>query len=404
MNASARKLCGGFLLGILVMHCPREAAAQQAASTLTLLRNAAQSILDGDLGQAEKELQSVLAQDPGEYHALNFLGVIRAHQHREKDAEALFQQVIARKPEFAGVHVNLGLLYVQIKRDEDAASQFEEALRLDPARTDALAPLLSVLRTRARIAVETGSLEKGLALLLRARKASPQDPDVLFDLGMTELQMSLLPDAERAFEDALAARKDDPQVLYALGRDQIEMAKFLEAKVSFERFLQLRPDDASGHYAIGLVLRSLQQSSEARLHFEKSVSLQPAQTEAYFQLGLLDLEGKQVESAVTEFDHVLQRDAKHSGALYGMGRVAFEKRDYPNAIAEFERAIGSDASLREAHYYLGLSYARAGRKEDSEKELETATQLEHEEVEKHRVVFKILNSNDSVPGATATPK
>jgi tetratricopeptide (TPR) repeat protein len=396
MNLSASKFRVAVLVSIILVICPVAGLAQSSA-TMGLLKGAAQSILAGDLQKAEAEIQSVLAADPNEYHALNFLGVVRAQQHREAEAERLFKRVIAEKPEFAGVHVNLGLLYTQTKQDEDAVSQFQEALRLDPSRSDARSALVNSLRAQARTAVQAGSLEKGLALLLQARKASPQDPDVLFEFGMTALQMSLLPDAIQAFQDALTLRKNDPSVLYALGRAQIGLAEFPQAKASFEQFLQVRPDDASGHYAMGLVQQSLQQTAEARLHFEKSVQLQPVQTESYFQLGLMDLEQRELDGAATRFERVLERDPQHAGALFGMGRIDFEKRDYLHAVPLMRRAIASEPSLRQAHYYLGLSYARLGRKDDSDKELETASRLERAEVEKHRIVLKILDSKDALP-------
>jgi tetratricopeptide (TPR) repeat protein len=404
MITSSRTLRILFLLGALVHQCSVQAAAQDSAGNFSLIKDAAQAIVAGDLARAETELLVVLGRSPREYRAANLLGVIRAQQHREPEAEKLFKQVIEQKPDFAGAHVNLGMLYAQTEREDDAVAQFREALRLDPKRTDALSALLNVLRAQARAAVKSGNLEKGLALLLQARKDSPRDADVLFEFGMTALQMSLLPDAIQAFQDELAVRKDDPDALYALGRAQIGMAQYPDARASFERFLQLRSEDASGQYALGLVLQSLQQSAEARLHFEKSVALQPVQTESYFQLGLIDLDEKQLDSSLNLFNRVLQRDAKHAGALFGKGRVAFEKREYQDAANLFERAIASDASLRQAHYYLGLSYARLGRKDDSEKELQTASQLEHEEVEKHRVVLKILNLDESPPAGADQPK
>src|ERR1019366_1896024 len=142
----------------------------------------------GDLGRAETALQIVLGRSPGEYRASNLLGVVRAQQHREPEAEKLFKQVIEQKPDFAGAHVNLGMLYAQTEREDDAVAQFREVLRLDPKRTDALSALLNVLRAQARTAVKAGNLEKGLALLLQARKDSPQDADVLFEFGMIALQ------------------------------------------------------------------------------------------------------------------------------------------------------------------------------------------------------------------------
>jgi len=51
-------------------------------------------------------------------------------------------------------------------------------------------------------------------------------------------------------------------------------------------------------------------------------------------------------------------------------------------------------SLREAHYYLGLTFARMGRKQESDAQLQIATRLEHDEVEKHRTIFRIEDSED----------
>jgi tetratricopeptide (TPR) repeat protein len=154
---------------------------------------------------------------------------------------------------------------------------------------------------------------------------------------------------------------------------------------------------------MGLVQQSLEQTADARLHFEKSVQLQPVQTESYFQLGLIDLEQKELGAAAKRFERVLERDSQHAGALLGMGRIAFEKKDYLNAVPMLRRALASDASLRQAHYYLGLSYARLGRKDDSDKELETASRLEREEVEKHRIVLRILDSKDAPPSGVSLP-
>jgi len=321
----------------------------------------------GNLERAERELQLVLATNPGEYRALNFLGIVRAQQHREAEAERLFKQVIERKPDFASAHVNLGLLYVQTSRTDDAVPQFQEALRLDPARTDARNAVLGVWRGQARAALNTQDYEKALSVLIEARKVAPEDPDVLFEFGTIALRMSLFPDAVQAFQEALTKRKDEPTAIYGLGRAQIGLARFQDARATFERYLQLRHDDASAHYALGFALQALQENPEARYHFEQSIALQPVQTEAYLQLGLLDLDENNLDAAGSRFHHVLERDPKHSGALTGMGRVAFQRKDYQNAADFLHRAIAANSSERQAHYYLGMTYSRLDRKAESER-------------------------------------
>jgi tetratricopeptide (TPR) repeat protein len=396
MTAFAPKFLVLLLFGVSCLPSFDPAAAQTAAtqSNFALIKDAAESIAAGDLQKAETELKTVLAANPSEFRAMSLLGVVRAQQHREAEAEQLFKQAIQQKPDFASAHVDLGLLYVQINRGSDAVPEFQEALRIDPGRSDALSSLLNVWRAQARDALRSGDLEKALAVLIQAHKMAPQDADGTFEFGMVALRMSLLPDAIQAFQEVLSVRKDDPGALYGLGRAQIELSKYQEARESFERYVQLRPKDASGHYALGFALQALQQTPEARRQFEHSIELQPMQTESYFQLGLMDLEGNNLESAASRFNRVLERDPKHAGALTGMGRVEFQRKDYQKAVELLQSAIASDPSLREAHYYLGMSYARLGKKDDSEKELQLASQLEHEEVEKRRVVIKILDSND----------
>ncbi len=223
------------------------------------------------------------------------------------------------------------------------------------------------------------------------RRVSPNDPDVLFDFGMVALRMSLFPDAVQAFQEALTLRKDYGNALYGLGRAQMGLDKYQEAHEAFARFVQLHPQDASGHYALGMTLQALQRSDEARSEYEKSIQLRSDQTECYFQLGLMDIDSGDLKSAAERFSRVLKQDPHHAGALTGAGRVAFQGKDYTKSAELLQSAVAAEPTLREAHYYLGLTYARLGRKADSEAELQTASQLEKEDVQKHRTVFKIID-------------
>jgi tetratricopeptide (TPR) repeat protein len=370
--------------------------------TLPLLQDAAQSIAAGKLDRAENELQTVLKTRPAEFRALNLLGIVRAQQHREPEAEEFFKRAIAIKPDFTSAHTSLGMLYVQMSRPDEAIPQLKEALRLDPGRDDAAAALSEVWRSQAHVAVQQGDPEKALSLLIDARKITPSDVDVLFDFGMVALRMSLFPDAVQAFQQTLSIRKDYGNALYGLGRAQMALDQYSEAQESFAHFVQLHPQDASGHYALGMTLQALQRSDEARSEYEKSIQLKPEQTECYFQLGRMDLDAGDLKSAARRFSRVLNQDPRHAGALTGAGRAAFQGKDYSKAVELLQSAVAADASLRETHYYLGLSFARLGRAEDSERELQTASQLEKDDVQKHRTVFKIIAPEEANTSEKAT--
>jgi tetratricopeptide (TPR) repeat protein len=387
-------LCLDFLVFFLLLPAIVRAQSPSTTPSIPTSKQAAAALAAGDLNRAESELQAILHATPTDVHALNLLAIVRVQQKREAEAEVLFKQAIAVQPDFAGAQAGLGLLYAQMGKNDLAIPALEESARLDPERKDVQAVLISIWRGQAHEAAEHNDLEKAIALLINARKMNPADADLQYEFGMVALRMSLFPDAIAAFGQALKLQADDAPALYGLGRAEMSVSRFDDAQQAFEHYVQLRPADASGHYARGFALQALQRTSDARAEYERSIVLQPLQTESYFQLGLIELEAGNAGAAMEKFEQVVKRAPAHAGALTGLGRVRFQEKDYAGAAAYFEKAIASNPTLREAHYYLGLTDSRLGRKEESEKELQIASRLEHEEVEKHQTVLKIIDPDE----------
>jgi tetratricopeptide (TPR) repeat protein len=358
-------------------------------SVKSRLQDAAQAISAGKLEQAETELRSALQSSPEDIRALDLLGVIRTLQHREPQAEELFSKVVQNNPTFAPGRAHLGLLYLQLGRSQEAVSQLREALRIDPARTDASNALVHILQDQSQAAVDGGDLEKALALVNEARGYAPDNPDLQFGFGMLALRLSLQQDAIKAFQRTLQLRRNDPLALYDLGRAFMGISKFDEARQQFAEYVKVRPEDPSGYCALGMTLAALERAPEARTEFERSIELAPAQTESYYRLGSLELQSGELESAAQNFRRVIDREPTHAPAFAGLGKIAFEQKHYAQAISLLQQAIADDSSIREAHYYLGLTFARVGRKQESETQLGFAIKLEQEESQHRRTEFRI---------------
>jgi tetratricopeptide (TPR) repeat protein len=359
------------------------------SSTMSLLQDAAQAMTAGKLTRAETDLLTVLRTAPDDYRALDLLGVVRVLQHRDAEAEQFFRRAVQKEADFAPAHAHLGLLYLQKGRADDAVPQLREALRIDSARTDASDALVHILRDQSKTAAAAGDSGNSLVLLREARNYAPGDPDVQFEFGAMALQLSLWQDAIAAFQQTLKLRQNDAVALYSLGRAFLGEWKFEDARQQFARYVEARPDDASGHCALGMTLAALESTQEAREQFERSIVLAPEQTESYFRVGLIELNMKDLDEAATNFRLVLTRDSKHAGAVSALGRIAFEQKRYPDAIDLLHRALAIDDSLREAHYYLGLTFVRVGRKEEADSQLQIATRLEHDEAQHRRTVLRI---------------
>src|SRR6185437_5064119 len=106
--------CATFGVAVLLVAVSVASAQSAATNTDQMLRDAAQAFASGSLDRAESQLLEILKVSPHNYRALDFLGMLRAQQQRNTEAEQLFQEASRVQPDFAGSHVHLGLLYMQM--------------------------------------------------------------------------------------------------------------------------------------------------------------------------------------------------------------------------------------------------------------------------------------------------
>lgn len=120
----------------------------------------------------------VPAKPPGpDAHTL-FTRALAAQEAGDRSqAEALWKQVMVAAPNYAAPHTNLGILYRTNGRILDAISEYETAVRLDPA--DAAAYHNLGLAHRAR-----GAWAEAERAYLRALELRPNQVETHYNLGI----------------------------------------------------------------------------------------------------------------------------------------------------------------------------------------------------------------------------
>ena len=256
-----------------------------------------------------------------------------------------------------------------------ARDRFETKLAADPANQAAQSGEVEATEKIALSARAAGRMDEALATLIEARKLVPHNAHLLFDLGMQEEEMRLFYDADQTLAEAENLAPNEPDVLYAVARVKMDRGDLAGAQSHMESYLKLRPSDASAHFGLGKVFQIGLEFDRARQEFLRSLELQPVQTESYYELGDLALKQGDYEEALTRFNKALERDPNHGGALEGAGEAYFKQKKYDQARESLERAVAASPNYAPSHYYLGLTLARLGRKEDSARELDRANQI-----------------------------
>jgi tetratricopeptide (TPR) repeat protein len=148
--------------------------------------------------------------DPDSYRVHQLLGDLDAVKGDDKGAIEEYRAAIAQKPSVPNLHYSLGHLLWKNLQTEDARTEFDAELAINPGHAGALHDLGNTYLFEHQP-------EKALPLLIRAQDGEPGDLELHRDLGSCYTQLRDYRRAEAEFKIALAA-DDDGSVHYKLAR------------------------------------------------------------------------------------------------------------------------------------------------------------------------------------------
>ena len=161
--------------------------------------------------EAEQEYQLALAIDSNSSDVMTALTNLYMTQHRFSDAENLLRKLVIVHPDDASTHIQLGRMLAISGKNEDAATELEAGLKLDP-----------------------------------------RDERVQRDLAEVYVGLKKFGDAQRIYSAMLAKSPGDAGLHYALGRALLQQKKFADAESELTKAVQLNGSvgEAYGDLAI----------------------------------------------------------------------------------------------------------------------------------------------------------
>jgi cytochrome c-type biogenesis protein CcmH/NrfG len=127
------------------------------------------------------------------------------------DEVAALESLAARQPGDASVRVELGNLFMDAERWNEAIRWYREALAVNPALVETATDLGACL-------VSSGRPAEGLAEFERVLAVDPGHRNALYNKGIALLQMGRGGEAAAAWEELLKRHPDDPQLQGLRGR------------------------------------------------------------------------------------------------------------------------------------------------------------------------------------------
>ncbi len=118
-------------------------------------------------------------------------------------------------------------------------------------------------------------------------KKKPDHPDAIYNkMGVAQLQLGKMKDAERSFDHAIHANRKFPEAYNNLGVVYQFQKKFGKAEKQYKRALELREDSASFHSNLGTAYFGHKKFEQAMEEYQRALQLDPLVFERRSQAGI----------------------------------------------------------------------------------------------------------------------
>ena len=235
----------------------------------------------GYLKQAEAYFRAAAKDDPEAAEPLYGLGSVYLEQKKDREAAEYFRRTLQTQASYPGTVPNtwnnLGILAAQEGKTDDAIEYFQKALQMSPEHVVALANLGNAYRQKK-------DWQNARQALERALRVNPEDAVANYGLGMVYAQNS---DTEHAYEylkKALAAKPAYPEALNNLGILYLRTQRPEEAKKSFEESIRVAPDYEQSYLNLARVYAIEGDKPKARATLKQLLAIHPNQPQAQKEL------------------------------------------------------------------------------------------------------------------------
>jgi len=225
--------------------------------------------------------RATLARNPRAWMADINLGRLYVEQERFDEADARFRHALEyENPERDKAHHNLGRLLERRGRYADAFEQYELALARNPRNADVHNDLGNLLLGEGREAEAEEHYRSAI-------EVEPRHALAHYNLAQRMLARESLFEAERLLREALRVHPGYANAADALAQLLAGLGRHAEAVPFYLRVLLVEPSRAAAHYNLGLSYEALDNPGEAERHYRAAIALDPTLPEPYNNLAIV---------------------------------------------------------------------------------------------------------------------
>lgn len=268
----------------LAGHKKAAAAMQDLSATSRALQQAMQQASQAykarDWVAAEKLCRFVLDAQADYFDALNLLGIIAAQTQRTAEAAHWLGRAAAVNPHEAAVHNNLGNVFKELNRWDEALASYEQAIKFKADYAEAYYNRGKALKALQRFNEALTSYDSAIKLQAGFAEAYNDRGNILRALKRWDEALS-------SFEQAIRLNANYADAYNNRGNALKDLKRLDEALTSYAQAILLKPGYAETYSNRGNTLRDLMRWDEALSSYERAIQLQADDADVHWNLSLL---------------------------------------------------------------------------------------------------------------------
>ncbi len=322
----------------------------------------------GQLDEAERLYQDVLAVWPDQPDAWHGLGVIFHQRGQDLVAIESIERAIRLQGTQAIYHFNLGHAFQALGRHPEAMACYRRSLHLNPVHDRAYVSLGLELYRQGVLAEARDCFLNAVALNPECAESENLLGNAWNDLGNPQEALGCYQRALELKPDFLAARLNAGNVWQDLGN--------LDAAVAcYGRVLEQDPNFAEAHNNLGNVWKSQGKLDQALGGYRCALELNPLLVQAHLNCGNIHREQGRLDEAQVAYQRALELDPGYPEAHLNLGNLYRELGRLEQAVASYQRALELRPSFPEACNNLGNVWKDLGQLEAAVASYQRALEL-----------------------------
>ncbi len=323
----------------IALFAARKAAWLQPAVAVLLLGSlgAVTWRHSADFRDAETLWRTTLARNPQSALAHAQLGLLLDQRGAVEEAVAEYRAALASQPEDAEANNHLGYALARMGQPYAALPYYEKSLAANPESASAQRNLTALL-------LQMGREDEALAHLLKLAQLEPWDAGLEQLLGDIYARRRDVPAAMEHWKRALELDPQNAELQATVGQTLGVMGQMQEALTYLRRATELAPEKAQPHYNLATALSLMERCAEAIPEYQAALRIQRDFPAAQMNLALCYLRSERLEEAAAEYERLLQTRPDDLTAHKNLAIILPELGRAAEADAHAKRAAELEAT------------------------------------------------------------